>query len=48
MTLFLVAGYGWLSDESTGELRWLLGDIRWANHLVLLLVEGKDAVWFIR
>ena len=29
----------WLSDESTGELSWSLGDIRWAQYLVLLLVR---------
>ena len=28
-----------LSDESTGELSWSLGDIRWAQYLVLLLLR---------
>ena len=29
----------WLSDESTGELRWLLRDIKWVQYLVLVLVK---------
>ena len=38
----------WLSDESTEELNWSLGDIMWAHQLVLLLVRVGKSIWFIR
>ena len=37
---------GWVMSQ--WKMSWLLGDIRWAHHLVLLLVGVRKSIWFIR